>query len=197
MKTTLLLVALATALCAQSQNYYKNGVPAWGGPITFNVKLDDHSMVLSNINNTKDDEGNLFYKDGTVLATEGERNEVCLEVAENSQYEALEATFNYEDLLPLCPLKGTPLSIYYVVSPEGKTLEVAFIIDAVPEMLAIPPWKYAELERNLKKYGKWKLNDFAQKLQFVSGFDFIRFKNIRSQLPLITPVVGKPPTAPQ
>lgn len=70
---------------------------------------------------------------------------------------------------------------------RGDTLEVAFVMDPVPELLSLAPEQYATLEQNLKKYVKWELNIFGKKLEFMQGASNVHF----TQVPLNSEVPPK------
>ena len=72
------------------------------------------------------------------------------------------------------------MTIFYVVGPDGDTLEVTFIMDAVPELLSLPPETFALLEQNLKKYVKWEVNVYGQQLEFMQAISPVHFKKFRS-----------------
>ena len=78
------------------------------------------------------------------------------------------------------------------VYKDGSPIEpefVSFTIDYVPCMLAIPPSKFALLEKNLKRYVKWDVNLFGRKLQFMHGMSFVNFSKIRLQYPSSEPEI--------
>ena len=51
-------------------------------------------------------------------------------------------------------------------------------MDAKPELLAIPMTTFAALEKKLKEYVTWQLNDFAKGLEFLHSFNFVFFEDV-------------------
>lgn len=102
---------------------------------------------------------------------------------------AFTETFTREEYELLRTDAEAVLTIGYVISPAGVTEEVSFTIDYVPCMLAIPPSKFALLEKNLKRYVKWDVNLFGRKLQFMHGMSFVNFSKIRLQYPSSEPEI--------
>ena len=49
----------------------------------------------------------------------------------------------------------------------------------IPEMLAMPPSKFALLEKNLKKYVKWDVSYLGKKLQYMYGMTFVNFSRVK------------------
>ena len=70
-----------------------------------------------------------------------------------SEYRALQAGKDY-------------MSLYMNISPEGRMTEVVFFIAGTPRTRAVPPEKYALLEKNLKTYLRYRVSDDEKRLQF-------------------------------
>ncbi len=78
------------------------------------------------------------------------------------------------------------MTIFYVVGPDGSTLEVAFIMDDLPELVAIQPSRFARLETLLKNYVKWNVNEAGQQLKYFHAMGHINFHNVPTSDELIT-----------
>lgn len=164
-------------LSVNAQDYYnRDNVTADG--ITFAVKRSKYTFLLSNVLNCKDEIPNWYYKDGTELTTEEEINAVFFKPFPGTIERAVRETFTEKEVASLRLLREAPIAVYYVISPEGDILELAYSITAIPQMLSLPPSKFALLEKNLKKYVKFKVGYFAQKLQFMTGDGFINFSQM-------------------
>ena len=91
-------------------------------------------------------------------------------------------------------LKNNPparMTFYYVVSPEGETLEVAFIIPKESKILTdLPPEKFALLEKNLKKYLKWTVDDFGKTMLFLHAWRIVDFPTMKITYPVFPPTTG-------
>lgn len=189
MKTIFLLVSLTLATGAYSQNLYQNVKTVSADGITFEVELDEYSFILSNTTNIYDDEANWRYKDGRELETLDEYAVVDGSTKPGLEFLALRKSLPDSVILSLRPYKYSRMTIFYVIGPEGDTLEVAFIMKPVPELVSLPPEVFAALERNLKKYVKWDLNAYGRQLEFVQASSFINFKKV----PLNSEVIPKKP----
>ena len=84
------------------------------------------------------------------------------------------------------------MTIFYVVGPDGDTPEVTFIMDAVPELLSLPPETFALLEQNLKKYVKWEVNVYEQQLEFMQAISPVHFQKVplNSEVPQRNPDIS-------
>lgn len=183
MKNSIVIIFTCISIFhVQAQNFYKDREHVTADGITFKVSFDTYIFSLSNVLNTRDEIPNWYYKDGTELITEEEINAVFFKPFPGTIERAVRETFTEEDVAPLRLLREAPIAVYYVIGSDGELLEVAFIIDAIPQMLSLPPSKFALLEKNLKKYVKFKVGYFAQKLQFMTGDGFINFSKM-DQLP--------------
>lgn len=61
----------------------------------------------------------------------------------------------------------------------GNTPVVRFVMATIPEMLAMPPSKFAQLEKNLKKDVKWDVSALGRKLQYIYGMTFVNFSRVK------------------
>ena len=105
---------------------------------------------------------------------------------------ALRKSFLDADIESLRSYKHSPMTIFYVVGPDGDTLEVTFIMDSIPELLSLPPETFALLEQNLKKYVKWEVNAYGQQLEFMQTRSFIHFQKVplNSEVPQRNPDIS-------
>ncbi len=105
---------------------------------------------------------------------------------------AFRKSFLDADIESLRSYKHSPMTIFYVVGPDGDTLEVTFIMDAVPELLSLPPETFALLEQNLKKYVKWEVNVYGQQLEFMQAISPVHFQKVplNSEVPQRNPDIS-------
>lgn len=178
MKNILLLLLLAFAIKGYSQNAYQNVKTVSADGIIFEVELDEYSFILSNITNIYDDEANWRYKDGRELETLDEYEVVDCSMKPGGEGRAIREAFGDAVISSLRSYKHSRMTIFYVIGPNGDTLEVAFIMNPVPELVSLSPEVFAALERNLKKYVKWNVNAYGQQLEFFQVSTFIHFKNV-------------------
>lgn len=171
-----------TTLGYAQKNYYTKDIRhITADGITFVVEHNEYNFILWNVCNKLDTIPTWFYKDGRELMTQEEYDAVFFKPAgKNTVDRAIVNTFTEREMLPLRVMRDAPIAVYYVIDSEGNTVEVAFIVDAIPEMLCIPPEKFALLEKNLKKEVKWELNDAARRLQFVTADGFINFRMLNT-----------------
>lgn len=180
MKCFILLIALLVAGSGYCQDWYQDGTTVPAGGIVYKVKRSAYTLHLSNVDNVMTQQPKWRYKDGTTLSSEEEYYAVDFDmISKEELFRAFAETFSEEELAPLRLLKNCPLSLYFAVGPSGSVLEVSFIMDAEPALLAIPPFKYGMLERKLKSYVKFKVNHYGQKLQFMQGEILINFATMQ------------------
>ena len=182
-KYILMLLALVAFYPVSAQDYYQNGVPVTADEITFNVKLDKYLFYLSNIQNTRTAVANWRYKStGQEIQTEEEFDRLDYGLYDvNMVAKVLKDTFTPMEMAAIKRLPLSPMKIYYVFGPDGNVLEISLIMDPVPELLSIPPVRFAQLEKNLKKHIRAYLNSFAQQMEFVGGGQIIVFRSIDEQ----------------
>lgn len=186
MKSFILLIALLVAGSGYSQDWYQDGATLPADGIVYKVERMKYTVVLSNEKNVVSNLPNWCYKDGTELKTEEEYDAVDFKmISYEGLFYAFGEAFSEEELAPLRLLKKSPFLLAYSAGPDGNMLEVSYILDAIPELMSIPPYKYAMLERKLKSYVKFKVNHYGQKLGFMHGSIFIFFSTIPpiSELP--------------
>lgn len=186
MKSFILLIALLVAGSGYCQDWYQDGATLPADGIVYKVERMKYTVVLSNKKNVVSNLPNWCYKDGTELKTEEEYDAVDFKmISYEGLFYAFGETFSEEELAPLRLLKKSPFLLAYSAGPDGNMLEVSYILDAIPELMSIPPYKYAMLERKLKSYVKFKVNHYGQKLGFMHGSIFIFFSTIPpiSELP--------------
>lgn len=186
MKCFILLIALLVAGSGYCQDWYQDVTTVSADGIVYKVDRSKYTVLLSNVDNVFTQQPNWRYKDGTELKTEEEYDAVDFKmISYEGLFYAFGETFSEEELAPLRLLKKSPFLLAYSAGPDGSMLEVSYILDAIPELMSIPPYKYAMLERKLKSYVKFKVNHYGQKLGFMHGGIFIFFSTIPpiSELP--------------
>ena len=179
----LLVVALVASQLVAAQNYYQNGVPVTADGITFDVEIDKYLFCLSNVENTRTDVANWRYKsDGREIETEEELDRIVFDFYDvNMVAKVFKDTFMPMEISALKRIKKAPMVVYYVFDSDGNILEVAFTMSPIPEFLSIPPVRFAQLEKNLKKHIRAYLNPFAQQMEFVGGGQIVGFRFIDEQ----------------
>ncbi|MCM1151338.1 MAG: DUF5043 domain-containing protein [Alistipes sp.] len=193
MKNIFLLAALFCAelgFC-QSANPFETVEKIEADGITFEVRQTKYTFMVSNADNSYVYRANWCYKDGRELETEEEYASVNAVDNMWAQNRAFREAFGDEVIESLRVYRSSPMTVFYAIGPEGNTLEVAFIMVAKPELLALPLSVFASLERKLKEYVTWRPNDFAKQLEFFHGFNSVFFND----LPLSSEISQKPPKA--
>ena len=182
MKRILVTVLLAGVLYpAWSQPYYVPGKQVSAEGITFNViEFGKYTLILENAENTMGEVNQLYYKDGTPLEPEN-YEVVSASPAPGMIAKAFTSTFTKSESEQLRKIDDT-LDISFYVTPDGKIIELAFILDK-ESMQSIAPGKFAMLEKNLKKYLTFEVNALGRKLQYVYGPSFINFSNLQLHYP--------------
>ncbi len=175
MKKLIWLLTLCFVADCYAQDWYRDGDTVCAGGITYNVKVDKYSVILSNTANKLPTDGKLYYKNGSEIVAQDEYEAVFGHSVPGSVERALRNTFTSDEIAPLWDVKESQMSICYLVSPEGDTMEVVFVVNNIPEMLAIPPEKFALLERNLKKYVKWNVSAQGRKVKYIDGWSPVNF----------------------
>ena len=183
-----IISALGCVLSVSAQDYYTGRDQVSADGITFSVSVYQGLILsLSNIANTRGDAPEV-YKDGSPIEPEFEEYAVANTVP-GCVEKAFTETFTQEEYEMLKQDPTANIDIGYIISPQGVTEEVSFVMDYAPCMLRIPPAKYALLEKNLKRYVKWDVNLFGRKLQFMHGISFANFSKIRLQYPSSEPEI--------
>ncbi len=166
------------------------------GDIVFVKSTLPFTVDYSNQNNKWIDTPYLQFKDGTPL-DEYDYDAYELKANRASFDMAIRATFTKTEFQALANNPPALMTTYYVVSPEGQTIEVAFIIPTDSKVLIdLPPEKFALLEKNLKKYLKWTVNDFGKRMKFLHAWEFTDFPTMKIYYPLFPPAgstVGSQP----
>lgn len=165
----LLWVFAAQSLFAQ--NYYREGVYTDGydlkanNAITFEVTSSGVRLILNNVTNELLSKS-LAWRDGRLVTPdEYDAMEVGdLDVASVKQ--AFRETFTEQEYNILKDGKDC-IYLYMNINAEGRMTEVAFFITATPRTRAIPPEKYALLEKKLKEHLRYTLSEDEKKLQFL------------------------------
>lgn len=192
MKNYILLLALTFATGAYCQNPYQGVTVVSADGITFEVDFRWNGFLLSNTANIYAGEANWRYKDGRELETEDEYAVIDGSMKPGVENLALRKSLPDSVILSLRSYKYSPMTIFYVIGPDGDTLEVSFIMNAVPELLSLPPGTFALLEHNLKKYVKWEVNKYGQQLEFMQTSSFVHFQKVplNSEVPPRNPNIG-------
>lgn len=181
MKKLLIFIAfLSVVNYGYCQDWYQDGATVPADGIVYKVKRSGPSMLLSNVKNVVSSLPNWGYKDGTELKTEEEYDAVEFKmISKDGLFRAFAETFSQEELAPLRLIKESPFLLAYSVGPDGNLLEVSFILNTIPELMSIPPYKFGMLERKLKSYVKFRVNHYGQKLGFMHGGIFINFATMQ------------------
>lgn len=182
-KYIIFIFALVASFPVSAQDYYQDGVPVTADGITFDVELDKYLFCLSNVENSRTEVANWRYKDGSEIETEEELNQIAFDLYDpNMVAKVFKDTFTAGEIGTFKRLPDSPMKIYYVFGPDGNVLEVSFIMDPIHAFLSIPPVRYAQLEKNLKKHIRAYLNYYAQQMQFVGGGQIIGFRFFDEQV---------------
>ncbi len=180
------MLLFAAKVSAQTEcDYYKGEESVTAGGTTYNIKYD-LSVYLQNADNTRCDEVNWYYKDGRMLETESEYNRIKATTNPEYQSRAIREAFGDIQIDILRRYNRAPLIIFYVVGSDGSTLEVAFIMEKLPELVSIPPDRFARLETLLKKHVTWDVNEAGQQLKFLHVGGQVNFNNIPTSDELIS-----------
>ena len=180
------LLSLVSSVSAQDYYTGRDRVSADG--ITFRITEAYGTIItLSNITNTR---GNAreVYKDGSPIEPEYEECAVANTIP-GCVEKAFTETFTREEYESLRADSEAILTMGYVISPEGNIEEVWFGFSKRPGLVALPPSKFALLEKNIKRYVKCEVNLFGRKLQFMHGMSFANFSKIRLQYPSSEPEI--------
>lgn len=178
MKNIFLLLLSTVALEVYPQNPYQDVTTVSAGGMVFNVELSKYKLTLSNVSNTISHKTNLYYQDGRELETADEYAQVYARLPRYNESKAIREAFGDAVIESLRIYNYSTMRIFYAVGPDGTTLEVCFSMDRVPELMSLAPEVFAALERNLKKYVKWEVNEFSRQLQFLHMISFVRFQGV-------------------
>ena len=149
-----------------------------------------YTVGYSNQANKWIDAPYLQFKDGTPL-DEYDYDAYELKSSQTSFDQAIRMTFTKKEMDELKNNPPARMTFYYVVSPEGETLEVAFIIPKESKILTdLPPEKFALLEKNLKKYLKWTVDDFGKTMLFLHAWRIVDFPTMKITYPVFPPTTG-------
>lgn len=197
MKTIFLLLSLVFTINGYCQNPYQGVTAVSADGITFEVELKGSSFFLSNTANIYAGEANWRYKDGRELETLDEYAVIDGSMKPGVENLALRKSLPDSVILSLRSYKYSPMTIFYVIGPDGDTLEVSFIMNAVPELLSLPPETFALLEQNLKRCVKWEVNKYGQQLEFMQTSSFVHFQKVplNSEAIQVKPNIGGALTA--
>lgn len=148
------------------------------------------TLGYSNQTNKWIDAPYLQFRDGTPLGKD-DYDEYELKSVQSTFDQAIRATFTKDEMSNLKNNPPAQMTFYYVVSPEGETIETAFIIPRKSAVLAdLPPEKYALLEKNLKKYLRWTVNDFGKRMKFLHAWRIVDFPTMKITYPVFPPTTG-------
>lgn len=178
MKNIFLLLLTMVALDVYSQNPYQDVTTVSADGVVFNVELGEYIFILRNASNTLTEKTNLYYQDGRELETLDEYAQAYARLPRYNESKAIREAFGDAVIESLRSYKESPMVLSYTVGPDGTTLEVGFIMKRVPELVSLAPEVFAALERNLKKYVKWEVNEFSRQLQFLHMMSFVRFQGV-------------------
>ncbi len=174
----IIVLMFAARVSAQTEcDYYKGKESITAGGITYEV-LYNRVLGLCNRANIYINEPNLYYQNGEMVENMEEYNAANATMQSDMQARAVREAFGDIRIKLLRKYYESIIRIYYVVGPNGDTLEVAFYIDALPELLSTPPSVFAKLESLLKKYVKWDVNETGKRLKFSHMGSHVNFHNI-------------------
>ena len=166
-----IIIILGLGSTVSAQDYYTGRDRITADGITFLASVYQGVILsLANITNTRENAPEV-YKDGSPIEPEFEEYAVANTIP-GCVEKAFTETFTREE--------------YELLRTDA---EAVLTIGYVPCMLAIPPSKFALLEKNLKRYVKWDVNLFGRKLQFMHGMSFVNFSKIRLQYPSSEPEI--------
>ena len=181
-KTAIFLSVSLLAVQASAQEYYHDGTRITADGITFNVRKRMEIFNLSNASNHLVNE-NWQYLDGTEV--DPEANNVDYLSARASfdlelMKKALKETFSKAEYERLSEAKKSGFRVFYAIDGQGNVLEISFILNARlnPELARIPPEKYAQLEKNIRKHIKWETNEYAKKFKFLHASSQLQFPDL-------------------
>ncbi len=180
------MLLFAAGISAQTGcDYYKGKESVTAGGITYDISYS-LSVGLQNTNNVYSNEANWYYQNGQTLKTEAEYE--CIEATTDTSLQARAIREAFGDIrIDILRRYYEPImTILYVIGPDGSTLEVAFIMDNLPELVAIQPSRFARLETLLKKYVKWNVNESGKLLKFIHSIKFVNFHNVPTSDELIS-----------
>lgn len=181
-----LLIALFFAGVGYAQSLYQSIETVEADGITFMVKRTEVNALIYNTDYHYVIMDSWHYKDGRELETEEEYDAVDAKKNKAGELRALREVLGDDFITAMRAYRGFPLKIIYAVGPDGRTLEVGFIISAEPELTALPFKTFAALERKLKQYVTWEPNDFAKQLEFFHGRGYINFRNVPLESELLS-----------
>ncbi len=178
MKKIILFLLLFFASGVYAQSPYVDGATVTADGITFEVYLAGYTLGLSNIANVRG-EWPLYYKDGRKLKTEAEYMTANASLVDrNAIFRAVKEVLSEDVIKMFRKERYSPMRICYTVGPNGETLEVAFIMRAIPSILSLPPETFAALEKKLKQYVKWEPNEFAKGLTYFHMSGSVNFDKV-------------------
>lgn len=173
----LLLGAVTCPAAVWAQNNYVHGVELSVDGITYDVTHTPGVIALSNAANELLDQP-IVRLDGTEL-TEAEYEDLSVgELEAGTLQQALLQTFTQEEYKALVQGKDV-MRLLLVQRSDGCIAEVAFFIRDSPRTAALPPEKYALLERNIKSYVRYSLTAEEKQLKFVRMEIILNFAKMR------------------
>ncbi|MDE7077626.1 MAG: hypothetical protein K2O55_03480 [Alistipes sp.] len=178
MKKLFLLAALFFAGVCMGQPFYLSIETVEADGMMFMVKRTSVNFLIYNTTCNYIHTGNWRYQDGRELETEEEYDSVSAQKNTAGELRALREVLGDDFITAMRAYKGSTITIFYAIGPDGKTLEVAFIVGNEPELQALPLTTFAALDRKLKQYVTWKPNDFAKQLEFFTRKGYINFRNV-------------------
>ncbi len=175
-----LLLIICAIICvdaAYAQNYYVHGIDVSADGITYDVTHTPGVIALSNAANELLDQP-IVRLDGTEL-TEAEYEDLSVgELEAGTLQQALLQTFTQEEYKALVQGKDV-MRLLLVQRFDGCIAEVAFFIRDSPRTAALPPEKYALLERSIKSYVRYSLTAEEKQLKFVRMEIILNFAKMR------------------
>ncbi len=177
MKNLFCIVLMLTASFsgwAQTAPEFQVGAQFTREGITFKVSKQFDFFTMTDITNVANVlEDGLFYQDGRKVEY-NDYGKIKCEQNPADLKRAIKETFSREELETLNKNQGR-IYPYFFISPQGKLLEVGFTVKD-STLPYLKPEHFARLERNLKKYMRFTLNDFTRQLKYTTGPLFLNFK---------------------
>ncbi len=197
-KVQILLCALVALVgkSAVAQYPYTHHVDAVAKDMTFRVmRAANLFMTLDNVQNELGDQP-IVWNDGTRLTVEEYENLILGDIDAAGVYKAIQATFTEQEYKVLEQGRDR-MEVALVVGPDGKVLEVGWSIYVTPRTDAITPDKFAEFERNIKRYVTYSVTEDMRRVPYfrtIHNFNFglmkVLYKNEAIKLPTVDALQG-------
>ena len=160
-----------------AQQYYVNGTDVSAGDIVYEVQRAPGTIMLENAANELSDRP-ITRLDGTEL-TDEEYADIPIGTPLAGTFDkALQSTFTEDEYQQLVEGKAL-IRLFIVKRSDGRMAEVAFFIRESPQTAALPPEKYALLEKNRKEYVRYWVTEEEKQLNFTFVIMHLNFAKMR------------------